>query len=149
MRVADLEGADLDYWVARAEGFAHTLAREAQFALDGHANPCIFTTSRGDLRLARADSVTAWNPSTDWSCGGLIIERERMHLEPFPGGAEYPEWMAFDQSDGWGEPSEDSPLRQYGDTALIVAMRAYVATKFGKEVPDSAKDAPAVLGKKG
>jgi hypothetical protein len=30
----------------------------------------------------------------------------------------------------------EAGFRQYGDTALIAAMRSFVASKFGEEVPD-------------
>lgn len=80
MKVSELSGEALDRWVARAMGYAHLSAREAAFALDGQISPCVFTTSRGNLRLASADSVTAWNPSSDWACGGPIIDRERISI---------------------------------------------------------------------
>lgn len=121
MKVSELSGALLDLWVARAEGLPLSCDwDQGEYILVG--------TGAGDL--------IEFSPSSNWSEGGPIIERERVHLEPFPGGEEYPEWMAFEQSDGWGEPVEDSPRRQYGETALEAAMRAYVASKFGEEVPD-------------
>lgn len=121
MKINDLSGALLDYWVARANGWT------------SNANPSAWVDDKGALCFIPA---VCYDPSTDWALGGPIIERERIHLEPFPGGDEYPEWMAFEQSDGWGEPLDDSPRRQCGSTALEAAMRAYVASKFGAEVPD-------------
>lgn len=115
MKTAELSGVLLDYWVARAEGGKVKFSDDGSFAIK---------------------SGGRFEPSTRWAHGGPVIERECIHLEKFPGGDEYPEWLAFEQSDGWGEPPEDSPRRQYGDTALIAAMRAYVASKFGAEVPD-------------
>ena len=119
MRVADLLGADLDYWVAKAW-------------MDGASYVTVDASYVRDFDF---------HPSENWAQAGPIIERERIHLEPFPGGDEYPEWLAFEQSDGWGEPLADSPRRQYGDTALIAAMRAYVASKFGEEVEDAPREA--------
>lgn len=132
MKVADLLGVMLDYWVARAEGadLGPDWDQDEYVIVGGHSG----------------HPQVEYSPSTDWAQGGPIIERERIHLEPFPGGDEYPEWLAFEQSDGWGEPLYDSPLRQYGDTALMAAMRAYVALRFGDEVPDSAIDAPQTAG---
>lgn len=59
--------------------------------------------------------------STDWAKGGPIIERERIELEVenFPRG-----WIAT--------PHDGNFLR--GATALIAAMRCYVASKLGDEV---------------
>lgn len=128
MKVDELDGALLDYWVACAEGY-DPAQEQVVLYVDG---TCRIAYHEGD------DPDSLYNPTRSWMWGGPIIERERIHLEPFPGGAEYPEWMAFERADGWGDPLEDSPLRQYGDTALIAAMRAYVASKFGEEVPDSA-----------
>ncbi|WP_321905100.1 phage protein NinX family protein [Paraburkholderia tropica] len=124
MKVEELEGEALDYWVAKALGFAHTSASEAAFALDGQTDPCVFTTSSGKLRLAKADSVTAWNPSADWSCGGPIIERERVGIMPV--GIE---WKAY--------AIGDMDATAYGVEPLIAAMRAIVASKFGEEVEDA------------
>ena len=120
MKIAELSGALLDYWVARAQGWKKW-----------DAYPDCWLT--GD---EKCPSFQHFHPSTDWAQGGPIIERECIHLEKFPGGDEYPEWLAFGQPDGWGEPAQDSPQRQDGPTALIAAMRAYVASRLGEEVPD-------------
>lgn len=53
MKVSELEGALLDYWVARAEGFTNTFE-------------------------AFKDSPTPY--SSKWEYGGLIIERERIDI---------------------------------------------------------------------
>lgn len=136
MKVSELEGALLDRWVAKAMGFAHTSAREAAFALDGQADPCVFATSSGSLRLAKADSVTVWNPSTDWVCGGPIIEREGLVIAP----RAHPEFIA---TMTWAsQPYSGKSAQHIGSTPLIAAMRAFVASKFGEEVGD----APSVTG---
>lgn len=59
-------------------------------------------------------------PSTDWSQGGPIIEREKIHTF-FAGGT----WIAEHYtSDGCF----------IGPTPLIAAMRCFVASKLGDEV---------------
>ena len=62
--------------------------------------------------------------STDWSQGGPIIEREAIAMQftrsPM---LHYCTATAYD-----GEQEE------WGDTALIAAMRCYVASKLGNEV---------------
>lgn len=69
--------------------------------------------------------VGIWTPSTKWSQGGPIIERERIEL-----GWNGPDWLAQIRADAeW-----------YGPTPLIAAMRCYVASKLGDEV-----DVPAEL----
>lgn len=63
--------------------------------------------------------------STDWACGGRIIERECMDILCLAGG-----------DDGWQAdkylPTEK--VEGYGPTPLIAAMRCYVASKLGDEV---------------
>ena len=62
-----------------------------------------------------------WNPHTDWSQGGPIIERERILIEPHSGN----QWCA----------TYKCPDAIYdGPTPLIAAMRCYVALKMGDEV---------------
>ena len=60
--------------------------------------------------------------STDWSQGGPIIEREGIQLHVNEAKTE---WLGS----CWGYPAQ-----QYGPTALIAAMRCYVASKLGDEV---------------
>lgn len=57
-----------------------------------------------------------YEPSWQWPEGGPIIGRERIKLEPWDHDAEW-------QANG-----------VWGPTALVAAMRAYVASKFGDEV---------------
>jgi hypothetical protein len=60
--------------------------------------------------------------SRAWEHGGPIIERERIHLVAWPTA----EWGAsVDPRIG---------MTTNGKTPLIAAMRAYVASKFGREV---------------
>ncbi len=75
-------------------------------------------------------SVDAYNvagaqyePSTDWTDGGPIIQRERISLDA---AHDHVSWMA--QS-----PKRDG-VWVNGPTPLVAAMRAYVASKLGDEV---------------
>jgi hypothetical protein len=102
MKTAELSGEALDWAVAEAEG---------------HDFPA-------------ADVFCGiFNPSTDWTQGRPIIEREG--IETTRGGA-YVEhfWKATRHSNA-----------AYGPTPLIAAMRCYVASKLGDTV-----DIPAELG---
>lgn len=73
------------------------------------------------------------HPSRHWQEGGPIIERERIGLwageEPHHGSPAPKGWFA----EAVGEKNR-WPLKAYGDTPLIAAMRAYVASKFGETV---------------
>ncbi|HDR9036105.1 TPA: DUF2591 domain-containing protein [Burkholderia vietnamiensis] len=116
MKVATLLGARLDYWVAKAEG--HTLSPEWDSASDGGI---LIGTGAGDLQC--------FAPSTDWADGGPIIQRALISVlhGPIndPDGVDY--WTGFIR------PSDDDGYD--GETPLIAGMRAYVASKFGAEVP--------------
>jgi hypothetical protein len=74
-------------------------------------------------------------PATQWEHGGPIIEREKITLEHLRGagdtGADV--WVAMltceDKKFGGVECFEEQ-----GPTALVAAMRCYVASKLGDEV---------------
>lgn len=115
MKVADLSGAELDYWVARAEGVE-------ELGLDQYG--AFQRRAHGEIKPLRY--------STDWSQGGPILDRERIALNP-TGGVENP-WQA--ECTGFPEGHYDGIWHGVGPTPLIAAMRAYVSSKFGEEVPD-------------
>lgn len=114
MKVADLAGAQLDYWVARAEGY-----------------PLSCDWDQGDYILigTGAGDLEQFAPSTNWADGGPIIQRALISIlhgpVDDPHGGDY--WTGFIR------PSDDEGYD--GQTPLIAAMRAYVASKFGDEVP--------------
>lgn len=70
-----------------------------------------------DKRLSQLQE-TPYSPSTNWSQGGPIIERERFFLRYWTNS-----WRA-----------ETYFYIMYGPTPLIAAMRCYVASKLGIEV---------------
>jgi hypothetical protein len=112
-KVAELEGAQLDAAVAKAEGKQW----ESQ----------IYGPDRDDWYVSVDGARFA--PSQEWDQGGPIIERELIEWEvgdaPGPGHVWYAKLSPFN------EPFSDSFK---GPTPLIAAMRAYVASKFGEEV---------------
>jgi len=67
--------------------------------------------------------------STNWAQGGPIIEREGISIGCHLEGAE---WFAQNY---WGEYESSGP------TALIAAMRCFVASRLGDEI-DIPKDLP-------
>lgn len=58
--------------------------------------------------------------STDWAQGGEIIEREDIELVP--------------KIDHWDAYYAELIVPYEGDTPLVAAMRAYVASKLGDEI---------------
>ena len=65
-------------------------------------------------------------PSTDWSQGGPIIEREIDAIYRTRTSANAVTWEAMAQG--------DSDCTGYGPTPLIAAMRCYVSSKLGDTV---------------
>lgn len=61
-------------------------------------------------------------PSTDWTVGGPIIEREGIRLHRSHTG----EW--------WASPEVDPHRPISGATPLVAAMRCFVAEKMGDEI---------------
>ena len=115
MKTSELQGAALDYAVAKCEGITipiDALVRQLKGAPRGYS------------------------PSTDWAQGGVILEREKITVGYERYGAQGGEtWdavkKAFDDTVLWLE---------YAPTPLIAAMRCYVASRLGDEV-----DVPEVL----
>ncbi|RQV20650.1 DUF2591 domain-containing protein [Burkholderia cenocepacia] len=123
MKVSDLEGRLLDFWVARAEGnLVHGYSSLENVVVEHYG---IGGEIEGRSPLA------SWAPSTEWDSGGPIIDHVPFGIfERVDGG-----WAA-----GIYRPQPGMRdlciAYQTGDTLLIAAMRAYVASKFGEEVPD-------------
>ena len=121
MKTSDLTGDALDWAVGVAEG--EQLTVRDRF-------PCVLNAGG------------RWNPSSNWSQGGPIIERERIAPSPEfrcagyerPEGAWY--WLAY----VLGPSNVDGSFESSGPTPLVAAMRCYVASKLGAEV-----DVPAIL----
>lgn len=108
-KVDELTGAELDFWVAKADG----------------KKPM----PDGDGGWFTEDGFE-YSPSIEWSDGGPIIQNNFIELgwEGDP-----PECLAFCRDNS----KSLSYCSQWGSTALIAAMRSYVAAHFGEEVDDS------------
>jgi hypothetical protein len=113
--VSTLGGALLDAAVAKAEA-------DPLISMWGRTPWIDDGTTAGHGMTGRS-----YSPSTDWSQGGPIIEREQMAV--FHLGSE---WLAEYPTLSYGGVLKAPSMR--GDTPLIAAMRAYVASKFGDEV---------------
>lgn len=125
MKTAELSGALLDCWVACALNPSEKVFHNQDgYTLRWHTQPKPY--------------------STDWAHGGPIILREGIQTSP----PDSPVHRHGGPLAGWGESGvwsatifRKGPHRrtvQYHQTEpLVAAMRAYVASKFGAEVPDA------------
>jgi hypothetical protein len=118
MKTAKLTGAQLDYWVGRALTGADTRSFRGLELMPVHMTYDIpFDTGpSGD------EDGDFFEPSSKWSHGGPLIEREGIWLSKVG-----PVWRAN---------VGDMGMTYFGETALQAAMRAYVAFKLGEEVPE-------------
>lgn len=116
--VSELEGAQLDWAVAKV------------LLSDLVGMP---TFEAGGIAVQRLGQKLPFSPSTDWSQGGPIIERERITLQ---GGCLQSdnEWLAQTVLVPVSGPHMAPSYGMRGKTPLIAAMRAFVASKLGKEV---------------
>lgn len=115
MKVSELQGEELDRLIAKIEDRETAIRSSGLVARFLECGP------------------TDWqhySPSTDWTLGGPIIERER--------GGFYPERQIGEEVLWFARMGREASRYQcYGPTPLIAAMRAYVASKYGEEVPDA------------
>ena len=102
MKTTELIGPALDWLVAKCEGHIR---------------------SDGGTYAGEWQGRVGYAPSTNWSQGGPIIERERISVEPFKNTGK---WSAFKFDTGDCEISAPTPL--------IAAMRCYIASRIGDEV---------------
>ena len=145
MKTAELTGAALDYAVAKCEH--PDLVWGSSIGIH-HASYQIVIPHLPEPQCY-------WNPSTNWSQAGPIIEREKMTLVCAEGDynqskAGTPDcydtyWVAEKgrlsagtsygpQGDDWGEGFNIDVDCMTGPSPLIAAMRCYVASKLGDNV---------------
>jgi hypothetical protein len=111
MKTSDLTGAALDWAVAKCEGL-EVYFDDGVVCLKGQPFD---------------DNGHYWLPSTDWTQGGPIIEREELTLSHSP----Y-DHVFYGRTRPWC--AEKKGRMEYGPTPLIAAMRCYVASKLGDEI---------------
>lgn len=128
MKTAELTGPQLNYWVARANGWNKREHRKIE-------GVNVWANEKDEMTGIMP--AEAYEPSTAWSDGGPIIEREGIGMMQYESGG----WWAGKT----GVASFDSPVLK-GATPLEAAMRCYVACKFGEEVPEH-ESQPAPLCK--
>lgn len=123
MKVSELSGALLDYWTGRAERAAF-VGRIVEYT-DGKTYCVVPAGVCGENGWT---DQRIYSPSSDWAVGGPIIERENGAImrETFPSRVVYHAQMG----------NGVTRFMISGPTHLIAAMRAFVGSKFGAEVPD-------------
>lgn len=117
IKTSELSGVQLDWAVGHIQGYAE--------------GPC------GSFWITEDDCVD-FKPTTDWSQGGPIIEREGISLD-YIGVGEGIRVQAW-QATTW---SADNLMSSgSGPTPLVAAMRCFVASELGDEVevPDELKE---------
>ena len=114
MKTSELTGPALDWAVAKCNGWEpgkYMMAPDIRKDVNGEVIGIMVPSNR---------EYIWFKPSTDWSQGGPITEREKIdirYVEPVN------EWHADTDSEC-----------ESGPTPLIAAMRCYVASKLGDEV---------------
>ncbi|HEY1394749.1 phage protein NinX family protein [Roseateles sp.] len=117
-KVSELEGALLDAAVAKAAGYRWELSETLR-------GPYCFAAVP-DLEHGDGNGLIGFSPSQFWESGGPIIERERITVAPLPDPAAVGHLS--------GCLATVNGRTEHGDTYLVSAMRAYVASKVGNEV---------------
>ena len=123
MKVSELSGAMLDYWVAKAEG-----AEDDDLGWRITAQGMQVKSRILDWRMS------IYAPHRRWEQAGPIIEREKIAFYPFDGETDDENWHATTPLRPIRHAGDAPCWRGIGPTPLIAAMRAYVASKFGEEV---------------
>lgn len=139
--VNKLQDRALDWAVATCKGMTLHYFVDDQFKQD----PWLSWSS------SWSQPLSSYSPSTDWSQGGPIIERENITViranSDYIDGKHVPKWFA--ETDKWvghnittsheGEHFDpcfmiDEAGGFYGPTPLIAAMRCYVKAKMGDTI---------------
>ena len=123
MKVADLEGTELDLWVGNALDMRVSIIETA-----------IGATYCADLNRRESYGPAKFEPSRDWALAGPIIEQRRISMEVRAAHI----WIAR-ATRGANPMHPARELGHVGPTPLIAAMRVLVAWRFGDEVPDAEK----------
>ncbi|MDP9648403.1 phage protein NinX family protein [Paraburkholderia caledonica] len=117
MKVADLEGIALDYWVARS---LHDFVREIHFTDSGET-----VAIRGNDRGRPWDG--RFTPTTSWDAAAAVMERAR-RLEMRERSGESPAHCVAEFEGGRGE------VEGRGDSLRVALLRAFVESRFGDSV---------------
>ncbi len=120
MKAQDLRGSKLAMWVALALGY--------RVVRDGDhkgAELCVYLPNG----IPYSFTKYGWRPDLDGAVAQPIIEKERISTLVGPVGG--PAWVACVGE--YVTVLDNDPPHGFGQTALIAAMRAFVASKYGYE----------------
>lgn len=133
MKVSDLTGALLNYWVARAEG-RKLEQRPVPLGAPGEMEWFV-SNDTGDFMFELAH----YGPSTNWAAGGPLLEREKiavwaaedcwLAIPPMTEGMSY-----YDHKLGVLDSDRYQAIE--GPTPLVAGLRAYLTSYYGEQVPD-------------
>lgn len=130
LKTATLTGPALDWAVAKCEGQTIHSGQALGYVCQPGVTDWYFSGHGHEL----------WSPSTDWSQGGPIIEREVINLETLisraTDGREVLTWHARMSVRHTFQNYRTIPQPHWGKgpTPLIAAMRCYVVSNLGDEV---------------
>jgi hypothetical protein len=126
INTSELEGAALDWSVAEAVKLKASVIPHGGYSNASTDYKIKYTC----YRIWLDDELDIeYQPSTDWSQGGPLIESEQIELK----------WIGVDGvACGWNAWHQDITDMQCANTPLVAAMRAIVAAKLGAvvDVPD-------------
>jgi len=120
LKTSELTGLALNWVVAQAQGMHVEFNKYFQDAVE-------IIVPEDDIEYDNDGYPISqiYSPSTAWSDGGWIIEREGLLVRP----------SFTDERDKWTSIQwAPKAVFESGPTPLIAAMRCYVASKFGDEV---------------
>lgn len=125
MKIDELNVDQLNWVVAKAVGYKVGIWEQ-----DPRAAVCLLPN--GDVKFIKGGDVIDWaqngifHPATSWETAGPLIQEESISVVAKDGGSEW--WAAH------GEISDEETLGYSGPTALIAAMRCFVASKLGEDI---------------
>jgi Protein of unknown function (DUF2591) len=139
-KVANLTGGLLDYGVARAVGAEGARLNTPDGYYDQFKRKNI--TPEQWCNCTRPDWVPEhrwfgrFKPSTDWEQGGPLVDKRCIDIDQ--DGARSPDVKCRAVMTSFSKDVLQRRVSSFGPTALIAAMRAIVAAKFGEEVDEVA-----------
>ena len=131
MKVADLEGLALDYWVARS---LHDFVREIHFTDSGET-----VAIRGNDRGRPWDG--RFKPTTSWDAAAAVMERAR-RLEMRAPSEEGTAHCVAEFEGGRGADAVEGR----GDSVRVALLRAFVESRFGDSVGEMLHESQMLVG---
>lgn len=129
IKVANLEGICLDYAVAVANGDLYTACGNVRIV-----DKNLVTIESGDWE--EPDIWRKYSPSDDWGLAGPIIDENDISFRKYhrPDSPQHGTYYAMVCRESGCIVHWHKAWSFQGATALIAAMRCYVASKLGAEV---------------